>query len=116
MSIEEQKEVQKEAESKPEYAYNDEKDTLGKLFVGGLSWDTTDKSLRYYFEKYGEGSHSLAKLLMYLLTINNFLIVSDVTLMSDKKTGQPRGFGFVAMKDPAACDIIVTTGTFSLIH
>jgi hypothetical protein len=38
--------------------------------------------------------------------------------MSDKKTGQPRGFGFVAMKDPAACDIIVTTGnsyTYSFI-
>ena len=72
MSTEEQrevqKEVQKEVESKPEYTYNEEKDTLGKLFVGGLSWDTTDKSLRYYFEKYGEGSHLLTHLFTHLLT------------------------------------------------
>ena len=28
--------------------------------------------------------------------------------MIDKRTNQPRGFGFVAMRDPAACDIIVS--------
>ena len=71
MSTEEQNGAPREAdtrESKPEFAYNDEKDTLGKLFVGGLSWDTTDKSLRYYFEKYGEGIHLLIDLLAYSLT------------------------------------------------
>ena len=55
--------------------------TDGKVFIGGLSWETTSDSLRYYFEKFGE--------------------LSDVALMADKRTGQPRGFGFVSYKDPA---------------
>jgi RNA-binding protein Musashi len=37
--------------------------------------------LRYYFEKFGE--------------------LTDVALMTDKRTMQPRGFGFVSFKDPA---------------
>lgn len=56
-------------------------DVAGKIFVGGLSWQTTVEALRYYFEKYGE--------------------LADVALMSDKRTGQPRGFGFITYKDPA---------------
>ena len=59
----------------------DHDDTVGKLFVGGLSWQTTEDGLRFYFEKYGE--------------------LVDVALMTDKRTGQPRGFGFVSFKDPA---------------
>lgn len=58
-----------------------EENTDGKVFIGGLSWETTSESLRYYFEKFGE--------------------LVDVALMSDKRTGQPRGFGFVSYKDPA---------------
>ena len=27
---------------------------MSKVFVGGLSWDTTEDSLRACFEKYGE--------------------------------------------------------------
>lgn len=53
----------------------------GKIFVGGLSWQTTEDGLKYYFEKYGE--------------------LIDVALMTDKRTGQPRGFGFATFKDPA---------------
>ena len=53
----------------------------GKVFVGGLSWQTTEEGLRYYFEKFGE--------------------LTDVALMTDKRTGQPRGFGFITLKDPA---------------
>lgn len=56
-------------------------DVDGKIFIGGLSWQTTEASLRFYFEKYGE--------------------LSDVALMIDKRSGQPRGFGFITMKDPA---------------
>lgn len=26
---------------------------LGKIFVGGLSWQTTEESLRWHFEQYG---------------------------------------------------------------
>lgn len=53
----------------------------GKIFVGGVSWQTNENSLRNYFGKFGE--------------------LDDVALMMDKRTGQPRGFGFVTFKDPA---------------
>lgn len=45
-------------------------DISGKIFIGGLSWATTEQNLRYYFEKYGE--------------------LTDVALMIDKKSGKPR--------------------------
>lgn len=48
----------------------DPEDIQGKIFVGGLSWSTTEENLREYFEKYGE--------------------LSDVALMVDKKSGKPR--------------------------
>jgi len=45
-------------------------DIAGKIFIGGLSWSTTEQTLRNYFERYGE--------------------LTDVALMIDKKTGKPR--------------------------
>ena len=48
---------------------------LGKLFVGGLSWDTTDDGLRTAFEAFGE--------------------VSEAKVITDRDTGRSRGFGFV---------------------
>ena len=44
-----------------------------KCFLGGLSWETTELSLRSYFHQ--------CKLL-------------DAVIMKDKYTGKPRGFGF----------------------
>lgn len=46
-----------------------------KLFVGGLSWDTTTEGLRQAFEEFGE--------------------VSDAIVVTDRETGRSRGFGFV---------------------
>ena len=46
-----------------------------KLFVGGLSWNTTDDGLRQAFETYGE--------------------VTDAVVIKDRETGRSRGFGFV---------------------
>lgn len=48
-----------------------------RLFVGGLSWDTDDASLRQAFEKFGE--------------------VQDAVVALDRDTGRSRGFGFVTM-------------------
>ncbi|CAG5116772.1 unnamed protein product [Candidula unifasciata] len=46
-----------------------------KIFVGGLSWETTTKNLQEYFEKYG--------------------VVTNCTLKTDLETKKSRGFGFV---------------------
>jgi len=46
-----------------------------KLFVGGLSWDTTDVGLRKAFGSYGE--------------------ITEAKVITDRDTGRSRGFGFV---------------------
>lgn len=48
-----------------------------KLFVGGLSWDTNDDSLRTAFEPHGD--------------------VVEAKVITDRDTGRSRGFGFVTM-------------------
>ncbi len=50
---------------------------MTSIFVGNLSWQTTESELRTTFERYGR--------------------VSSVKLMTDRATGSPRGFGFVSM-------------------
>lgn len=53
---------------------------MSRLYVGNLSWDTTEDRLREAFESDGRG-------------------VKDVTIMTDRETGRPRGFGFVEMSN-----------------
>jgi RNA recognition motif-containing protein len=48
-----------------------------KLYVGNLSFDTTEETLRQKFESHGE--------------------VSSVNVIKDRDSGQSRGFGFVEM-------------------
>jgi RNA recognition motif-containing protein len=48
-----------------------------KLFVGGLSWDTTDSTLNAFFSKVGN--------------------VVSATVITDKYSGRSKGFGFVEM-------------------
>ncbi|MCB9914954.1 MAG: RNA-binding protein [Planctomycetes bacterium] len=56
---------------------------MGKrLYVGNLSYDTTQDSLRAAFSEGG-------------------LSVSDVHVMMDRETGRPRGFAFVEMASDA---------------
>ena len=48
-----------------------------KLYVGGLSFDTTDESLRAFFEQVGN--------------------VDSASVVADRSSGRSRGFGFVEM-------------------
>ena len=56
----------------------------GKLFVGGISRETTEGTLKDHFSKYG-----------------NF--VSSV-VAKDRNTKSPRGFGFVLFSEPSSAD------------
>jgi len=51
-----------------------------KLFVGGLSWDTTDQSLNDAFAEFGN--------------------VTEAKVIHDRDTGRSRGFGFVTFDSP----------------
>jgi len=50
-----------------------------KLYVGNLTFDTTDQDLRDVFTQYGKPT--------------------DVALVTDRETGRSRGFGFVTMSN-----------------
>jgi cold-inducible RNA-binding protein len=50
------------------------------IFVGNLSFNTTEDELRQLFETYGQ--------------------VDRVSILTDRETGRSRGFGFVEMTNP----------------
>ncbi len=50
-----------------------------KLFVGGLSWDTTDETLNTFFSQIGK--------------------VLSANVIMDRYTGKSKGFGFVEMEN-----------------
>jgi cold-inducible RNA-binding protein len=52
-----------------------------KLYVGNLSFETTENDLQDLFEKHGA--------------------VNEVQLMMDRMTGKSRGFAFITMNDGA---------------
>ena len=53
--------------------------TFTKLFVGGLPYQTTDASLRQFFERFGE--------------------IEEAVVIKDRETGKSKGYGFVTMSD-----------------
>ncbi|CAH2044830.1 unnamed protein product [Thlaspi arvense] len=59
----------------------------GKLFIGGISWETNEELLKEYFSSFGE--------------------VVEAVIMKDRNTGRARGFGFVVFADPAVAEIVV---------
>ena len=48
-----------------------------KIYIGNMSFDTTEETVRQAFEAYGE--------------------ITSINLISDRDTGRPKGFGFVEM-------------------
>jgi len=66
----------------------------GKMFVGGLSWQTTPEGLKEYFAKFGE--------------------ISEVMVMKDPTTRRSRGFGFVTFAGGEGVDRVLAHGTHTL--
>ncbi|GMS95666.1 hypothetical protein PENTCL1PPCAC_17841 [Pristionchus entomophagus] len=60
---------------------SDEPENVRKIFIGGLSRDTTDDSLKSFYEKFGDAV--------------------DCIVMKDAMTKRSRGFGFVTYKSSA---------------
>ncbi|POR38413.1 Uncharacterized protein TPAR_01386 [Tolypocladium paradoxum] len=65
----------------------DEQEKTSKIFVGGVSQETTDQEFRDFFAQFGR--------------------VVDATLMMDKDTGRPRGFGFVTFESEAGVEACI---------
>merc|ERR1719309_833242 len=57
-----------------------------KLFVGGLSWDTTEKELKEYFTTYGA--------------------IDSINVKTDPTTGRSRGFAFIVFDSAETIDKI----------
>jgi RNA recognition motif-containing protein len=52
-----------------------------RIYVGNLPFSSTEEELRSLFSQYGD--------------------VTSVSLITDRETGSPRGFGFVEMEEGA---------------
>jgi len=59
-----------------------------KIYVGNLSFETTENDLQGLFEQHGQ--------------------VGEVALMMDRMTGKSRGFAFVTMNDNAQAQAAMT--------
>ncbi|XP_070761583.1 RNA-binding protein Musashi homolog 2b isoform X1 [Enoplosus armatus] len=59
----------------------------GKMFIGGLSWQTSPDSLRDYFSKFGE--------------------IRECMVMRDPTTKRSRGFGFITFAEAASVDKVL---------
>lgn len=67
-----------------------------KLYVGNLSYDTTEDELKELFAKAGE--------------------VTSVVLITDRESGRPKGFGFVEMGSQADAQKAVSMFNGSSLH
>ena len=55
-----------------------------KIFVGNMSWNTTEQGLQQAFSRFGE--------------------IAEAKVITDRDTGRSRGFGFVTFEDDSAAD------------
>ena len=58
-----------------------------RIYVGNLPFSATDEEVRSMFAEYGS--------------------VNSVSLITDRETGRPRGFGFVEMEDGEEADAAI---------
>ncbi|KAL9899715.1 RNA-binding protein squid-like isoform 1-T1 [Glossina fuscipes fuscipes] len=64
--------------------FTNARDDDRKLFVGGLSWETSEKELREHFGKFGE--------------------IESINVKTDSQTGRSRGFAFIVFTSPTAIE------------
>ncbi|KAJ7188482.1 hypothetical protein C8R46DRAFT_1054834 [Mycena filopes] len=60
---------------------------MSKVYVGNLSWNTNDDSLKNAFSEFGN--------------------VVDSIVMKDRETGRSRGFGFVTFNSPQEAEAAI---------
>ena len=65
-----------------------------RIYVGNLPYSATEEEIRELFGQYGD--------------------VASVSLVSDRETGRPRGFGFVEMEEDDADKAIQNLNNFSM--
>jgi RNA recognition motif-containing protein len=70
--------------------------TVTNIFVGNLSYQATQADLQAAFEAYGG--------------------VERVNIVTDRDTGQPRGFAFVEMGDPQAAQTAISQLNGAELH
>jgi RNA recognition motif-containing protein len=66
-----------------------ERRIMSKLYVGNLSFNTSEETLRDVFAEDGRS-------------------VLSVSIITDRDTGQPRGFGFVEMGSPSDAEAAIS--------
>eukprot|EP00088_Acartia_fossae_P017391 TRINITY_DN1986_c1_g1_i1.p1 TRINITY_DN1986_c1_g1~~TRINITY_DN1986_c1_g1_i1.p1 ORF type:complete len:407 (+),score=76.48 TRINITY_DN1986_c1_g1_i1:102-1322(+) len=66
----------------------------GKMFIGGLSWQTTPENVREYFSKYGE--------------------VAEVMVMKDPATRRSRGFGFITFSNASSVQQVLAISNHTI--
>merc|ERR1712168_543618 len=65
-----------------------------KMFVGGISWDTTEEGLNEYFSSYGQ--------------------LESVKLITDRETGRSKGFAFVVFYEQNDLESVLAQGTHEI--
>lgn len=66
----------------------------GKMFIGGLSWQTTPENVREYFSQFGD--------------------VAEVMVMKDPATRRSRGFGFITFCTPNSVERVLAVPSHTL--
>ncbi len=60
-----------------------------KIYVGNLSYETTEEDLRQEFEAFGE--------------------ITSISVITDRDSGRPKGFAFVEMAAKAEAEAAITS-------
>merc|ERR1739838_1034547 len=65
-----------------------------KMFLGGISWNTTEESLSDYFSSFGQ--------------------LESVKVITDRETGRSKGFAFIVFYDQNDLESVLAQGTHTI--